>query len=77
MACPGGCVNGGGQALNDDREAWSQRMKTIYELDERDPVRVSAKNPGLLAYYKSTQTEPGSREAASLCQAVFRERKVL
>ncbi len=75
MACPGGCVNGGGQPLNGDREAWLQRMKTIYDLDDRDPVRVSGKNPALLSYYKNTRTAPGSDETVSICQTGFRERK--
>ncbi len=51
MACPGGCVNGGGQpfALNDDR---SKRTKGLYDADKLLSIRRSEENPILDNIYK-------------------------
>ncbi len=49
MACPGGCINGGGQPVRPDEGCLKSRMKTLYELDEKEVIRVAHKNPKLIA----------------------------
>ena len=40
MACPGGCVNGGGMMPAGSKEAVRQRSRFIFQTDEQEAVRV-------------------------------------
>ena len=52
MACPGGCIGGGGQPKTHDPLAILKRMSAVYELDERSTVRKSHENPAVQQLYK-------------------------
>ena len=53
MACPGGCINGGGQPYCQDRvETIKQRMQGLYTLDEQYGIRKSHKNPAIQQLYR-------------------------
>lgn len=68
MACPGGCVNGGGQPqqkakvrmVEDIRE---ERAMTLYRLDKSDCLRKSHENPEIIELYKEFLEKPGSEKA--------------
>lgn len=45
MACPFGCINGGGQRLGTDEKALKSRMKALYDADEEEMIKVAHKNP--------------------------------
>ncbi len=67
MACPGGCVNGGGQPYAADRqETVEQRIKGLYMIDGWQPHRKSHENPSLLRLYAEYFGEPGSAKAHEL-----------
>ena len=51
MACPGGCIAGGGQRIGADEEAIRARMKSLYDIDERETIKVSHKNPEIIELY--------------------------
>ena len=67
MACPGGCISGGGQpksALPPSDKVRVARTEAIYSIDERLTLRLSHENPELLAMYKSYLGEvPNGHEA--------------
>ena len=70
MACPGGCVNGGGQPYTQDRqEVVEQRIKGLYAIDDRQTVRKSHKNPSVQRLYQEFFGEPGSDKAHELLHA--------
>ena len=52
MACPGGCVNGGGQPFT-SREVKAKKAKGLYQVDESLPIRSSEQNPVLDELYKT------------------------
>ncbi len=67
MACPGGCINGGGQPYCQDRvETIKQRMQGLYTLDEQYGIRKSHKNPAIQQLYREFLGEPGSHKAHEL-----------
>jgi iron only hydrogenase large subunit-like protein len=67
MACPGGCINGGGQPYCQDRvEIINQRIKGLYALDEQYGIRKSHKNPAVQQLYREFLGEPGSHKAHEL-----------
>ncbi len=59
MACPGGCVGGGGQPYHhNDIEIIRKRANAIYEEDRAKPIRVSHENQEVLTLYKEYLGEP-------------------
>jgi len=62
MACPGGCIAGGGQPIGKP-ETIQKRLDTIYELDRALPIRKSHENPTVQAMYDQLLGEPGSETA--------------
>lgn len=60
MACPGGCVNGGGQPLGSDEKDLKLRVKSLYDIDERETIRVAHKNPGIRDLYQKFLEKPMS-----------------
>jgi iron only hydrogenase large subunit-like protein len=51
MACPGGCIAGGGQPIGQKEDNVKQRQKTIYESDEKDIIKAAHLNTQLLELY--------------------------
>jgi NADH-quinone oxidoreductase subunit G len=67
MACPGGCVNGGGQPYSQERvEVIEQRIKGLYMIDGWQSVRKSHQNPSVQRLYQEFFGEPGSEKAHEL-----------
>jgi NADP-reducing hydrogenase subunit HndD len=59
MACPGGCIGGGGQPYaKDPATIRKQRMEAIYTADERSKIRQSHLNPAIKALYEEWLGEP-------------------
>lgn len=63
MACPGGCVGGGGQPIHDGEELTGSRRKNLYDLDEHAKKRFSHENKDVLRLYRDYLETPGSRKA--------------
>lgn len=68
MACPGGCVNGGGQPQQQAEKRTvtdirANRAKSLYRLDEKSSVRKSYENSAIKELYSSYLEEPGSEKA--------------
>lgn len=63
MACPGGCVGGGGQPKPQTMEIIDARRKALYEIDKEKPIRKAHENPVLKEVYKEMFGCPGSPEA--------------
>ncbi len=63
MACPGGCVNGGGQPIVSskdrmDKDIRAERAKAIYSEDKSLPIRKSHENPYIKKIYEEYLGEP-------------------
>jgi NADP-reducing hydrogenase subunit HndD len=66
MACPGGCIGGGGQPIPTNMEIRKNRMKAIYSEDEHMILRKSHENPEVLAIYKEFLGKPNSHKSHDL-----------
>lgn len=75
MACPGGCIGGGGQPIPTSMEIRKNRMKAIYSEDEHMVLRKSHENPDVIAIYKEFLGKPSSHKSHELLhtQYVVRE----
>ncbi|CBK76139.1 hydrogenases, Fe-only [[Clostridium] cf. saccharolyticum K10] len=66
MACPGGCAGGGGQPIHDGREEAANRSETLYQMDQKNPVRFSHENHEVQGLYRAYFGKPGSHLAHRL-----------
>ena len=67
MACPGGCINGGGQPLHHgDTARIEARWNAIYEADRNMPIRKSHENPSIQQIYKEFLGEPCGHKSHEL-----------
>ena len=81
MACPGGCINGGGQPNQSDTvrnniDLIAARTKAIYEADEGLPLRKSFENPEIKVLYDEYLGVPGSEKAHELLHTTHVKRGV-
>jgi NADH-quinone oxidoreductase subunit G/[NiFe] hydrogenase diaphorase moiety small subunit/NADP-reducing hydrogenase subunit HndD len=58
MACPGGCLGGGGQPIPTSPEIRQKRTEAIYAEDAGMPFRKSHENPEILKIYQDFLGEP-------------------
>jgi iron-only hydrogenase group A len=77
MACPGGCVNGGGQPYNLKGKETKVRTKNIYEIDDAEPIKHAHKNPMLKNLYQNYLKNPGSEIVKKNLEVKFSKRDVL
>jgi len=76
MACPGGCIGGGGQPLHHgDSSILKARAKAIYEEDKNKPIRVSHENEYIIQLYKEFLGEPNSEKAHHLLHTHYFDKK--
>ena len=67
MACPGGCIDGGGQPLHHgNSDIIKARWEAIYEADKKMPIRKSHENPSVQAIYKDFLGEPCGHKSHEL-----------
>ncbi|MBS3807728.1 MAG: [FeFe] hydrogenase, group A [Bacteroidales bacterium] len=72
MACPGGCIGGGGQPLHhNDTAILKARQKAIYEEDENKPIRKSHENPEIKTLYKEFLGEAMGEKAHKLLHTKY------
>lgn len=72
MACPGGCINGGGQPfLHADTDILEKRMKGIYGIDKDKECRKSHENPYIQKLYKDFLGVPGGAKSHHLLHTEY------
>ena len=81
MACPGGCVNGGGQpqvpmGVRNFVDIREKRAKVLYDLDKSMPLRQSHENPAIKKVYEEFFEKPGSHKAHEVLHTSYVKRKV-
>jgi NADH-quinone oxidoreductase subunit G len=74
MACPGGCVGGGGQPLGYNMVLRSTRADALYNEDTLLPLRRSHDNPEIQDIYKSFLGEPLSHKSHELLHTTYTKR---
>lgn len=75
MACPGGCVGGGGQPRNVSDEVRNLRSKGLYSDDEHSKYRNCHENPLVKKLYEEFLGEPGGETSELLMHLYYRHRK--
>ncbi|QUI22835.1 iron hydrogenase small subunit [Vallitalea pronyensis] len=76
MACPGGCISGGGQPRPTNAEIREKRMEAIYREDEGKELRKSHDNPAILKLYEDFLGEPLGHKSHELLHTHYVKRGV-
>ena len=79
MACPGGCVNGGGQPIvqapvRNAKDIRTLRAKVLYDEDLNLPYRKSHDNPVIKELYETYLEKPGSHKAHEILHTSYVKR---
>lgn len=79
MACPGGCVNGGGQpvqqaVVRNNEDLKGKRAQALYHQDEGMKYRKSHENPTIKVLYNDFLEKPGSHKAHKVLHTVYEAR---
>ncbi|MFP4662044.1 MAG: NADH-dependent [FeFe] hydrogenase, group A6 [Halanaerobiales bacterium] len=74
MACPHGCVGGGGQPLPVSNEKKAKRAKGLASIDKSNKIRKSHENPDVMKLYEDFLGEPLSGQAHHLLHTTYHKR---
>ena len=75
MACPGGCINGGGQPRScDDTKIKEERAQGLYKEDAELQYRKSHFNPSIRKLYNEYLEEPNSHKAHELLHTIYTDK---
>lgn len=75
MACPGGCVNGGGQPRScDNSHIKEERAEGLYKEDKELPIRKSHYNPSIRKLYNEFLEAPNSHKAHELLHTIYKDK---
>lgn len=75
MACPGGCINGGGQPIHQKTEKIKKRVQALYDIDVNMKNRRSHENESVKKLYKEFLGEPNGHLAHELLHTTYINRK--
>lgn len=76
MACPGGCIGGGGQPIPTNLEIRKKRTEAIYRADEALPTRKSHENPEIQELYKDFLGKPLGHRSHELLHTHYIKREI-
>lgn len=76
MACPGGCIGGGGQPIPTNKRIIKQRMEAVYATDKNSTIRRSHENPYVKEVYKDFLEKPGSEKSHKLLHTKYVKRSL-
>ncbi len=77
MTCPGGCIAGGGQRIGTTESVIEARMNSLYEIDEKETIKASHKNPEIVELYHNFLGEPLGHKSHELLHTNYCVREVL
>ena len=74
MACPGGCLGGGGQPIPTNQKIRKKRMEGIYKRDKDSPIRKCHENPAIKKIYEEFLKKPGGEMSEKYLHTHFTDR---
>ena len=80
MACPGGCIMGGGQPIKSSKvrsevDVRKLRANALYSIDEKSTIRKSHENPAVKKFYEEFFEKTGSHKAHELLHTTYSKRE--
>ncbi|MQY70294.1 MAG: ferredoxin, partial [Firmicutes bacterium] len=76
MACPGGCIGGGGEPIIPGYEVRKKRIAALYEEDKAMAIRKSHENPAIIKLYEEFLGEPLREKSHHLLHTSYTKREI-
>jgi len=76
MACPGGCLGGGGQPIPTNPEIRQKRIQALYTEEMGMEIRKAHENPDLIELYNTFLEQPLSKKAHDLLHTHYIARRI-
>ncbi len=76
MACPGGCIGGGGQPIPTSEDIRKKRAEAIYLQDRKMEIRKSHENPAVIKLYEEWLGEPNGHKAHELLHTHYDKKSI-
>jgi NADH-quinone oxidoreductase subunit G/NADP-reducing hydrogenase subunit HndD len=77
MACPDGCINGGGQPIQADENLIRTRAKAVYDMDNGSSIHTAHRSREIEEVYKDYLKEAGGKLSRKLLHTSYSKREVL
>ncbi len=77
MACPGGCIAGGGQRIGAEEKAIRARINSLYDIDEKESLKVAHRNQDVQELYDILFKAPLSGLSHEYLHTTYCKRDVL
>ncbi len=77
MACPSGCINGGGQPFKGDESYGKSRAKSIYNIEEQEQLKYAHNNPLVKELYSNYINQTDRDKLKKLLQVEYSKREVM
>lgn len=75
MACPGGCIGGGGQPIPSTFDIIKKRIAGIYKIDKALPYRQAHNNPAVQEFFEYIKKQPKEKQDAVLVREFHKKKK--
>lgn len=75
MACPGGCVGGGGQPRPTNSKIIAERKKALYQIDDKIEIRKAHQNPVVKEFFEEYLAKLSKEKASGIVHTNFRQRR--
>lgn len=75
MACPGGCIGGGGQPIPSTEKIIAKRIKALYEIDDKMKVRSAHTNPVVKDFFDNYIAKISKRKASKILHTSYKRKK--
>ena len=76
MACPGGCIGGGGEPIVPNYEVRKKRIAAIYQEDKAMAIRKSHQNPAIIKLYEEFLGQPLGEKSHHLLHTSYIKRGI-
>ena len=75
MACPGGCIGGGGQPYPNTEQIIWERIKALYKIDDKMKIRKAHKNPVVIEFFETYVAKRSKAKQREVLLRDFRKGK--
>jgi len=74
MACPGGCIGGGGQPLRTNKEKIEKRKEALYSIDKKMKIRKAHENPIVQNFFNEYMSKLPKKEQSTILHTSYSKR---
>ncbi|MCD6109949.1 iron hydrogenase small subunit [bacterium] len=72
MACPEGCIGGGGQPKSKDKGVIEKRKEALYKIDDDTKVRMAHRNPLVIDFFENYLSKLTEEEKSGILHTSFK-----